>query len=131
MIRHTATKSRPSADIPWYDPELQDAWQLASQNQVDVGMINVDIQLSEDGLTYTIICDYENLESCILSQKDVVSNELRDSQRAYRENAGIRLVTETWEDTVTGEQYTESDMIAKEEEMRAAGKLTAHRYMRT
>ena len=130
MIRHTATKCRPSADIPWHDPDLTEAWLIANQDRVDVNLLRVSVSLSEDQLSETIICEYQDVDSCILSQKELVSDELRAAQKNYRQNAGIYLLSETWEDTETGKKYTEDELFARETEMRAAGMLTEHRYMR-
>jgi len=127
-IRYTQVRTRPSADIDWWDPNLSTAW-AETYNNADTSFITENTleletsSTSEDGLNMTTTGLYKDLESFIYTQKDVIPFELRKAQRQYRDGNNIRA-TITWVDTDTGSEITREQIIDKEREMRAAGLLS-------
>ena len=129
-IRWTQIRIRPSNDIPWHDPTLEDSWQEAYETAKDQGKIVYEsfalhpdeVSFSDDGLTMITVAEFPNLDDFLRSQKDVIPKELRTAQRSYRTSNGI-TATNVIIDTETNIELSREQVIAREREMRASGDL--------
>lgn len=131
-IKVTQTRTRPSNDIAWHNPDLKDRWQAAySNSDFDESEFIVTATMetvSNDGKTMITTATYKDIESFIRAQKDIVPSELRQLQRQYRQANGI-VATMTFVDLETNAEITREEIVTKEAEMRAAGLLSAdHEY---
>jgi len=131
-IKITLTKTRPSADISWHDPSLDEDWKSAYAANPSVWddylLAPEEIIDSSDGLTLTTVAIFQDIESFILASKDSIPNDLRLSQRSYRDANNIRGTLYCL-NVDTNTEVTRDQIIAKEREMRAASLLSDdHEY---
>ena len=128
-IKLINTRTRPSTSLPWHDPALSDDWINANAENSDKivtdGTIEAENIIEKDeGLTQVKTWIYEDMDSMIKCQRDIVPTDLRRKQRTYRRSNGFTGSLQII-DLDTDAEIPISVVHARETEMKSSGILEA------